>query len=81
MTGRKTEWFTRNFPAPRRVDRGDVFCNAEDIKTNQKPLLIQEKKQPLPNRFDTAKYVHFFRAKNADTEAKRCIFGGSNQQK
>jgi hypothetical protein len=27
------------------------------------------------------KYVHFFHLKDAVSEAKKCIFGGSNQQK
>jgi hypothetical protein len=31
--------------------------------------------------FAKGKYVYFFQGKDANTEAKRCIFGGSNQQK
>jgi len=56
--------------------RNEAVLTVNTLKTN---ILVIILKAPFSLVSGDGKYVQFFSRKYADTEAKRCIFGGSNQ--
>jgi hypothetical protein len=56
------------------------FTSFEGAMHKTKNLVVTQQGS-FAQLFPRKKYVHFFHLKHAVSEAKKCIFGGSNQQK
>jgi len=73
--------FLKYFLLMRETDQRTSSVSSIARRTAEKSTSPVDRNECFYHGFSSVKYVHFFPLKYADSEAKRCIFGGSNQQK